>query len=285
MSLDRAYVTVLSYPPDLSERQRVVAMSEALKVDEYTADIAQRWPTPAIVKTCTGAEAQDAVGVLTELGISAFAARQSAIEKLSNPVVAKRLLPALGAPKPMYAYEPLRPRLHEPGSFIMDNVFAMIAGHVRERRSVAATPPPSDQYGYPGDTTGAAGASARAGVGGTVISSRASERFLLDIYLKDARCIRIDTGQFSFDFLKGRLGLTDRENFERACVRLRSESPRAIFDERFATFRPPSHRRAKTSRTFGDGVVSVLDTGPAFEFYSSWKCLLLAHLRNRQSAQ
>ncbi|MBX3379420.1 MAG: hypothetical protein KF805_04945 [Phycisphaeraceae bacterium] len=284
MSLDRAYVTVISYPPDLSERQRTVALSEALKVDEYTAEIAQRWQAPAIVRICTTAEGHETVRVLEDLGIQAFSARQSALDKLGRPIVAKRLLPAIGSPRPMYGYEPLRPRLHQGGSMVMEEVFAMFAGRVKERRSVTPTPVPTGEYGYPGDATGAAGAAGRSGVGGNVVASRATERFLLDIYLVDSRRIRIDTGQFSFDFLGGKLGYTDRENFDRACTRLRAEAPGAIFDDRFESFRPPANRTARSSRAFGDGAVSIIDTGPAFDFYSTWKCLLLVHLRNRSRA-
>jgi hypothetical protein len=285
MSIDRAYVTVLSYPPDLTARQRTVALSEALRMDEYTADLAQRWEPPAIVKICPGAEAHEAVRALGELGIPAYSARQSALDRLGDPAVVKRLLPALGAPHPMYGYEPLRPRLNPPGSFVMSDVFAMIAGRVRERRSVTNTPLPSPDYNAGGDVTGAARHAGGSGVGGNVISSRASERFLLDIYFVDARRFRIDTGQFSFDFLEGKLGYTDRENFERACWRLRGEAPRAIFDEGFEEFRPPANRSAVSSRAFGDASVTIVDSGPAFDFYSVWRCLLLVHLRKRGIAK
>lgn len=285
MTLDRAYVTVFRYPTDMTERERTVALSAALQIDEYSAEIAQKWETPAIVKICDGAEGQEAVRALEELGIQAFSARNQSLEKLGAPITVKRLLPAIGAPRPMYAYEPLRPRMHEPGSLVMDDVFAMIAGRIRERRSVTSTPVPTGEYGYPGEATGAAGSAGRTGIGGNLISSKVAERFLLDIYLVDSRRIRIDTGQFSFDFLEGKLGFTDRENFERMCERLRAEAPRAIFDDAFEKFRPPPNRRGHTSRAFGDGSVSIVDTGPAFDFYSQWKCLLLVHLRNRSKAK
>ncbi|MBX3390737.1 MAG: hypothetical protein KF691_14915 [Phycisphaeraceae bacterium] len=281
MTLDRAYVTVLHYPADMTERERTVALSAALKIDEYSAEIAQKWETPAIVKICDDAEGHEAVHTLHDLGIQAFAARRKSLDKLGSPITAKRLLPALGAPRAMYGYEPLRPRMHETGSLIMDDVFAMIAGRIRERRSVTSTPVPTGEYGYPGEATGAAGAAGRSGVGGNLVSSRVAERFLLDIYLVDSRRIRIDTGQFSFDFLEGKLGFTDRENFDRMCRRFRAEAPRAIFDDAFEKFRPPPNRSGHSSRAFGDGSVTIVDTGPAFDFYSQWKCLLLVHLRNR----
>lgn len=281
MTLDRAYVTVIRYPADMTERERTVALSAALKIDEYSAEIVQKWETPSIVKICDNAEGQEAVRTLDELGIQAFSAKKKSLDKLGAPITAKRLLPAIGAPRAMYAYEPLRPRMHEPGSLIMDDVFAMIAGRVREKRSVTSTPVPTGEYGYPGEATGAAGTAGRRGVGGNLVSSKVAERFLLDIYLVDSRRIRIDTGQFNFDFLEGKLGFTDRENFARMSERLRAEAPRAIFDDAFEQFRPPPNRSAHSSRAFGDGTVSIVDTGPAFDFYSQWKCLLFVHLRNR----
>ncbi|MBS0186967.1 MAG: TrbI/VirB10 family protein [Planctomycetes bacterium] len=275
---DRAYVCVLSYPDDLSERERIVVLSEALAIDEYTASVAAKWSPPAIVKVCPIEPARTCVHTLEELGIRAYAAQQKHIDRLSEPIVAKRLRPAIDAPEPMYAYEPLRPRLHEPGGFAMSAVFAMIAGRVRERRSVTATRIPGDT---PGPATGAADDEGRAGMSGNVVSSSATERLVLDLYLKDSRCIRIDSGQFSFDFLEGKLGLTDRENFARACERMRAEAPGAVFDEGFESFRPPPSKQTMNSRTFGDGSVTIRNEGPAFDFYSAWKCLLYVHERKR----
>jgi hypothetical protein len=61
------------------------------------------------------------------------------------------------------------------------------------------------------------------------------------------------------------------------------EAPQAIFDDGFGKFRPPPNASAHSSRAFGDASVTIVDSGPAFDFYSVWKCLLLIHLRKRGS--
>ncbi len=284
MTADRAYVTVLGYPPDMSAREQVVALSEALRVDEYTANIASRSPVPAIVKTCSEKDGDEAVRVLGELGISAFAATRRHIERFSNPVEARRLMPALGAPSPMYAVEPLRPRLHEGGSLVMKDVVVMIVGNIRVTQSESTPADPATGVGYlqlgiVSPEAAAVGyvmnrASDEVTVPGSNISKRTSDRYLLDVYTREGRCVRIDTDKFSYDLLGDRKDYTERGNLSLVCERLRSEAPQSIFDVGFPNFRPPPDVLTQKSRLAGHAVRTVNDNKPAFDFYSPWRVLL-----------
>lgn len=288
MSLDRCYLTVLQYPPDLTERQRTLALSHALAVDDYSASMLQKLAPPAVVKTCASDAAAEAVGRLRDLGIDAAAITREQIERFSVRTEAKRLLPAIGAPRAMYAIEPLRPRLATVSSIVMDDVAMIVFGRVEKTKSMVDPAPTigSDLSGLDDSHAIASGAAAHASMNdatplGVPRSRTSADAYLIDLYTGGGECVRIDSDKCSFDVLGDERGLTDRENAAKLMERLRGELTRGVVDVGFDSFKPPGDVLVQRSRAVGGTSINSSDNRPAFDFYSAWRVALYAMLRKR----
>lgn len=288
MSLDRSYLTVLRYPPDLTERQRTLALSHGLAVDDYSASMLQKLAPPAVVKTCSSDAAAEAVGRLRELGIDAAAIAREQIERFSARTEAKRLLPAIGAPRPMYAIEPLRPRLATVSSIVMDDVAMVVFGRVVKTKSMVDPAPTmgSDLSGLDDSHAIAAGAAVHASMdhstpAGVPRSRTSADAYLIDLYTRRGECVRIDSDKCSFDVLGDDRGLTDRENAAKLLDRLRAEATRGVVDVGFENFKPPGDVLVQRSRAVGGTSINSSDNRPAFDFYSAWRVAVYAMTRKR----
>jgi hypothetical protein len=284
MSLDRCYLTVLHYPPDLTERQRTLALSHGLAVDDYTASMLQKLVPPAVVKTGAADAAAESLERLRELGIDAAAITRAEIERFAARTEAKRLLPAIGAPRPMYAIEPLRPRLATVSSLVMDDVAMIVFGRIKliKVSVVVAEPNLSD-----GDTllrnTFDAAADGPSVDPPKVVTSRAAvdaHSFVIDLYTRRGECVQIDSDKCGFDFLGDERGLSDRENAAKAVERFRGEATRAVLDVGFEDFRPPPDAVMEHMRGTSEGG-STRTNRPAFNFYSAWRVVVYALMRKR----
>jgi hypothetical protein len=284
MSLDRCYLTVLRYPPDLTERQRTLALSHGLAVDDYSASMLQKLAPPAVIKTCASDAAAEAMTRLQELGIDAAAISREQIERFSARTEAKRLLPAIGAPRPMYAIEPLRPRLATVSSIVMDDVAMIVFGRIKliKVSVVVAEPNLSDGETLLRNTFDAA-SDAPSVDPPKVMTSRAAvdaHSFVIDLYTRRGECVRIDSDKCGFDFLGDERGLSDRENAAKAVERFRGEATRAVLDVGFEDFRPPPDAVMEHMRGTSEGG-STRTNRPAFDFYSAWRVVMHALMRKR----
>lgn len=288
MSLDRCYLTVLRYPPDLTERQRTLALSHALKVDDYSASMLQKLTLPAVVRTCAAEAAAESVQRLRELGIDAVAIARPEIERFSARTEAKRLLPAIGAPRPMYAIEPLRPRLATVSSIVMDDVAMIVFGRVQKTKSVVDPAPTMghDLSNLHDSHAIASGAAVQRSLDdsmsvGVPKSRLSADAYLIDLYTRRGECVRIDSDKCSFDVLADDRGLTDRENALKLLERLRSEAARGVVDLGFDDFKPPGDVLVQRSRAVGETSIHSSDNRPAFDFYSAWRVVVYALMRKR----
>ena len=286
MSMDRCYLTVLRYPPDLTERQRALALAHGLAVDDYSASMLQKLVPPAVVKTCASDAAAEAVGRLRELGIDAAAVTREQIERLSARTEAKRLLPAIGAPRAMYAIEPLRPRLATESSIVMDDVAMIVFGRVEKTKSMVDPAPTigNDLSGLDDSHAIASGAGMQGSLDdsmstGVPKSRSSSDAYLIDLYTRRGGCVRIDSDKCSLDVLGDERGLTDRENAAKLLERLRGEATRSVVDIGFEAFKPPGDVLLQRSRAVGGISISSSDNRPAFDFYSAWRVVVYAMLR------
>ncbi|MBY0111295.1 MAG: hypothetical protein K2Y21_00630 [Phycisphaerales bacterium] len=285
MSLDRCYLTVLRYPPDLTERQRTLALSHGLAVDDYSASMLQKLAPPAVVKTCASDAAAGAMKRLHELGIDAAVISRHEIEQFSARTEAKRLLPAIGAPRPMYAIEPLRPRLATVSSIVMDDVAMIVFGRVEKTKSVADPAPTmgADLSHLDESHLIASGAAVHTSMNsetpvGVPRSRTSADAYLIDLYTRRGECVRIDSDKCSFDVLGDERGLTDRENAAKLLERLRGEATRSVVDVGFEGFKPPGDVLVQRSRTVGGSSIHSSDNRPAFDFYSAWR--VIVHVMN-----
>lgn len=286
MSLDRCYLTVLRYPPDLTERQRSLALSHALAVDDYSASMLQKLSPPAVVRTCAEEAAAESVERLRELGIDAVAISREEIERFSARTEAKRLLPAIGAPRPMYAIEPLRPRLATVSSIVMDDVAMIVFGRVVKTKSMVDPAPAmgSDLSGLDDSHMIASGAAVHASMNdatpvGVPRSRTSADAYLIDLYTRRGECVRIDSDKCSFEVLGDERGLTDRENAAKLLERLRGEATRSVVDLGFEGFKPPGDVLVQRSRAVGGTSINSSDNRPAFDFYSAWRVVVYAMVR------
>lgn len=284
MSLDRCYLTVLRYPPDLTERQRTLALSHGLGVDDYTAGMLQRLPPPAVVRTCTSDAAEEAVRRLAELGVEAVAISRAEIERFSVRTEAKRLLPAVGSPRAMYGIEPLRPRLATVSSIVMDDVAMIVFGRIAQIKvsMVAAEPDLSDGEMLLRTTFDAMSdvPSVELPPVTTARTAMDAHSFVIDLYTRRGECVRIDSDKCGFDFLGDDRGLTDRENAAKALERLRGEASRAVLDVGFDGFRPPPDALMDITRVVS-ATAKTRTNRPAFDFYSAWRVVVYAMMRKR----
>src|SRR3954468_18811052 len=99
---DRAYLSILQWPDGAEAQWCADALAAATGMDAYTARQAVRRGAPQVVCVLPVREAQRALESLYTAGITAMAPDRAAMRAMPDPVRAKRLLPALGAPKPMF---------------------------------------------------------------------------------------------------------------------------------------------------------------------------------------
>lgn len=248
----------------------------------------QKLVPPAVVKTCAAEDVEESVARLRELGIDAVAVARSEIERFSARTEAKRLLPAIGAPRPMYGIEPLRPRLATVSSIVMDDVAMIVFGRVVKTKSMVDPAPAmgSDMSGLVDSHTIAAGAAVHASMddstaAGVPRSRSSSDAYLIDVYTKRGECVRIDSDKCSFDVLGEERGLTDRENAAKLLQRMRGEAIRSAVDVGFESFKPPGDVLVQRSRAVGGTSINSSDNRPAFDFYSAWRVVVYAVMRKR----
>jgi hypothetical protein len=265
---DKAYLAVLQWPDAMDEAAQAAAIARAAGLDAYQAGLVARRGTPQIVARLDAEMAEVGAAQLHEAGATALALRQSVLGRAPEPARLKRLVPAVGAPEPMYTCEIWR---GEDTGLRAADLYLIV--HARLRSTEARTKADaqvSSAIVY-GGLEGAAIATAMNGLdSGVSRSSRISVTEMLDLWLKDGSRLRIDGSKFNFDVLGERRSRTQADNMAHLLGRLRAECPRALVDEGFAEFRCPPEFVRSHFIDAGESAVRKTSEAPAFEFYSAW---------------
>lgn len=280
MSERRSFVTVIRWPSGWQQPERVEALVAALGLDPYDAQMAATRATPMPVGILTLEQAKDAARVLREKRVPALAVSSKEIDNLDEPLRAKRLVAPLGGPPGLYMVEPWR---GEGRGLSLNQVVLMVRGKlVRSKTTTAVDASDPDLA-----------ALMIGGVEGMVVSHwlndgktpagaiqrevrDAGSTEVLDLWLDDGSCVRVDGRKFNFDVLVNK-GHSDAQNSAALALLLAEQAPTAEVDLGFSEFRPPSAFRVPTVTR---GTVSVSrDDSPLFEFYSRWKFIVSSALR------
>lgn len=281
--------SILRWPVDVERGDREIAVRAALGVDQFQARRIVMGGAPTVARLMPdGPEVPAAIKMLAKLDAVAFAPRRAQIEALPEPLRAKSLEPAVGAPRPMYAVEPWR---GAGGVLIMDEVVLLIRGLIKRTQTRVTPPPDADStdldlgldlgLGLVSRLTRASNVSTSSGFGalGAPVNTP-QHRQIIDLYRSDGTRVRIDADKFSFGVLGKSRGLSDGSNTDMLALRLAEEATRAIVDTGFAAFRPAAEVAVTSKRRAEAGGGSLIQTDRTglFDFYSRWLFLGTRHL-------
>jgi len=281
----RSFVTVIRWPSGWQQPERIGALVAALGLDPYDAEMVATRPAPLPVGILTLEQPRDAAWILREKRVAALAVSSKEIDDLADPTKAKRLVVPAGEPPGFYMVEPWR---GEGRGLSLGRVVLMVRGRI-VRSKTTTTVDTSDPYFMLDMVGGREGRVAREllddGTGaakGLIRESRdAGSTEVLDLWLEDGSCVRVDGRKFNFDVL-GKKGHCDAQNSAALGLMLAEQAPTAEVDQGFSDFRPPTAFRVPlVSR----GVVTVSrDDSPMFDFYSRWNFIVPRAVRRAKSA-
>jgi hypothetical protein len=266
----RAYITIVRWPKAFTLEDRLKALAESMGLDPYMAGLRAVQDPPFVGGLVDESVAPDIVARFKSHGTLAFALTQTHIERLPRPIPVKRLVPALGCAEPMYMVDVWR---GESTGLKSSDIFLLVRGTI-DRSSTRTT------VTTQGITRQAGGMAAVAGIGfglalpGTAEVSHTTQSKLsqvLDVYLSDRTCFRINSDRINFDVLGKDRGFTATENVDKLALRLAAEAPTAIVDTGFGRFKPPPDVQIESTRSASnDSSTRDRDEGSAFDFYSGW---------------
>ncbi len=266
-----ALVTVAVWPPAWSRPQIVEALVESIGINPADAQLLAPVATPTVIAVMETTAARDAVRVLRSKRVGSLAIPVPQLAALQPALLAKRLVPAVGAPEPLYMVEPWR---GEGRGLRMRDVILFVRGRIPKFTKSVSIDAPNNQYGgttatyYPLDEPFVT----------TVTEMRGGRDEALDIYTAAGPPIRI-TGRFDFGSLLGKdKGYSDADNMDRTAVKLGDQAPAAMIDLGFKEFKPPRGIALKLTASTASGTVRRDDT-PLFEFYSAWISVVQAAIR------
>lgn len=270
---ERALVTIVAWPPEWTLDQRLAALAAGLGMDPTDGRRLAPCPAPLLVGACTLEQAREQSRGLRSAGVPAMISTAATLDQLGQRVRAKRLMPALGAPEPMYLVEPWDRRL-ESAPLRMREVRLIVRGRVRVARGGRPengdTEPAGDNWDVITQQEAPwLGPDHDAAVGAGGVAQVAATGEIVDLYRDGQPPIRIDGRKFNFDVLGVARGLTDRINADRLALRLTEEARAAQVDVDFEHWR----------RGGSPFVPARGDAERAFDFYSGWKAHLEAALR------
>ncbi len=258
MAGDSAFLSLVRWPEKMDRDDLVAALAEVAGIDPFHAgQRLARGTAPLVIQRIDATLSGEIVKQLRARGVPAIAPTASQLRSFAPAIRAKRLVPAIGAPEPMYMCEPWR---EEGFGFLGKDIAIMVRARLGKMQTGPAR---TERVGTSYEPiTGTVYAEYEA-----VRDVKTSLNDILDIYLKDRRRVRVSGDKFNFDVLgKGR-GYSDNENIDKLSVMLAKSAPRAIVDLGFGEFScPPTVTGA--FRTGGGGTVK--DEHPAFDFYSPW---------------
>lgn len=276
------YVTLVQWPDGLDEEGQVELLIAATGLDPFMARQRVAHGVPAVLMRTDEAAGLDMVARLEQAGAMAIALTPGQIGSAPEPKKAKRLMEAMGAPKPMYMVEYWR---GESDGLLCSDVFLLVRGRI-DRSQVRVNSGGTASTGSMIATSvaiGPLGAMAM-GIGSPSQSTRTTTikiSHVIDLYTRSGRRVRIDADKFNFDVLGDQKGLTNLENADRLALKLASECKGAMVDTSFGDFRVAPELVHQVVRDLAGTTVIRRDEGPAFEFYSVWSWILHRRLMAR----
>ncbi|MCB9845020.1 MAG: hypothetical protein H6811_03405 [Phycisphaeraceae bacterium] len=269
---DSAYISVVQWPDGMTEEERVAAVRSSVGLDDFAARALVRRGAPLVLRRVEEPGIEGALVDLERRGVVAFAASVSQLKAVKAARRVKRLFPAPGG----YVCEMWKgegePLKHKDG-------FLLVRATLRNTttRTTGSTDRTSVAAGY--YVGGLAGAAFAASITGSPDrTTRTALTEILDVYLADGRCLRLDGDKLNFDVLGADKGITDRQNMTLLCDRLRSQMPGAMYDTAFETFACPPQIAREGVRYVGNASVRTRNDRAPFEFYSAWAFLLYRYL-------
>ena len=278
----KAYVSILSWPGDMPDAQRLEALVAATGLDPHTAKQRLARGTPQVTMSIEAPLAAAVVSALTSSGVLAFAPTDEDLAAVPPPLRVKRLVRPEGTPLPMYLAELWK---GDPEGLRCDQVELLVRARVDQStvRTIIGADPAGFSLLHPshfgvGPTSVMAAAAGMDLHGGlpavrTTTSSHES-RHLVDLFTRDGRRLRCDSAKFNFDVLGKDRGISDLQSTERLALRLAEECQNAQIDTGFRDFRCGGDIIASTSRSLGGATIVKRDESPVFEFYSAWSYCL-----------
>lgn len=276
-----AYLSVIDWPDGLDPEARAHVLVKAAGLDLYTARLRVARGTPQVVARLPDARARGGLDVLHRAGATAFAPTRAELSAVAAPVRAKRIVPADGAPEPMFMVEAWR---GDGLGMLARGLFPPIRARVEQATSRVSSG--SATHGgiavggtaIAGRGAGIIAAGIEGASGGVDRTTSLHVVELIDLHLHDGTRVRIDGTKFSFDILGHERGHADRQNMDRLALRLAQAAPRAMVDTSFKGFVcPPEFARDSWTSTDASSV-HTSDQAPAFEFYSRWVSLMYRSL-------
>ena len=280
---EKLFATVRKWPPGL-DSAGVVALLTKAGIGAYECNQLVKRTPPFLLGRVTRQFMLDVMPRLEAAGVCVSVLTEDHFDRVPKAVLAKSLLPALGAPKPLYAVEAWR---GQATSLLMEEVVLLVRASVLQqttRTQIESSPRGiGGTYAHPMlGLEGAIVAEAldpdEADFGGvsktTTTSGGAAE--VVDMYRLDGTRIRIHAQKFNFEMLGSSRGKTGRDNLDQLMVKLGEEAANAEIDLEFAQFKaPPGLSSTKSVPDISGANVSRIDQWPSFEFYSLWRYLLM----------
>jgi hypothetical protein len=281
-----ALLTLLAWPRAMTDAQRVEALVSATGLDPAEAQALARLETPAMLGFHPREIAKEQARGLRRLGVPALVADLAVLhERNGQRVRAKRLLPALGAPEPMYVVEAWDRRVPNL-PLKMSEVRLVVRGQVQVWREADHQPEreprsPMDMM-FPLERSIWRSVKEASGqhedFNDAPVLKVVEQGEVIDLYRDGLVPIRIDGRKFNYDVLGGQRGLSDRVNADRLAVRLAEEATAAQVDLGFALWRPPRLTALPTA-------VGVRSEESAFDLYSVWRAVVEQAVREARAAK
>lgn len=277
VALRNCLLSVAAWPSTLAGDAnldlRLRAILAATGVEAPDARQAALRPCPCILAALTEAEAEAGAASLRELRVPAFALRSEEIAKASDALRLKRLIPALGAPEPLYQAEPWK---GEPEGLRMADVLLVVYGRIR-RSTRTVEHPSGNRNAVRGMMIGGVEGAIVGGMMDAAESSTSTTTDahyeLIDIYRRTGPPLRIDSSRFQFN-LEGMPKLEGKSAMVRELLaRMGGELSGNRVDRGFENFRAPRGATVLV-RSWGTGSIQKRDDTPEFDLYSPWIFLL-----------
>lgn len=280
-----AYLSIIEWPDQLTEHDRVVALASAMGTDEYSAMLIVRRGTPQVACKLAVERAPGALDALRARGAVAFAPTRDAIDALPDATPVKRLVPGKSHAAEV---EPWRAP-----AFALNaaEIELMVIGKVRSTLVAGGT---SGASSGAADAVRAIGTAAiglpLTALGGSDSAQPAPHgtdqmTTVLDVWLSSRRLRfvsnRLDTEPLAALAAPGaRFDLASNHDRVDLLSRWLARAAPTI-DRGFREFHCPPDVLVTTTSTSSAGTMKRrTDHAPLFEFYSRWVSMLYKKLRS-----
>lgn len=279
--VDRAYVSILSWPEGWGHARRVDALVRAGGMDPYDAGMMARRATPSIVQMCDALIRDDILGVLHALGVMAVAPARSEMAAHPRAETPARVTRFSGSPPRGFS---VYTRDGGAWTFRPGDVRLVVAGTVRTVGKVTrhggggnfsfTTDMAYGGIGGVGVTAAAQAMDAESAGWGSNTTRNTRPVETIDLHLMmdgRIRVVRLAGGSTRIGEHGAERTRPSLVGIHRPVADLRAWLPGVAFDEWFDRFNTPADVEAVAARA---GQASSRLNPVAFDFYSVWAAML-----------